>query len=165
MLPAIERVWGFLKLYTRNNCGYSLVAIRRLVPEGLASIPVYMARRFYIKSIRYLDIYEAVQCSAPLADLICRVYRSHHRVCDSTIEGAIRKAAKASPEHKDTLLALLGPRESTGTSRTIETSSTTVAAGLGNGGAEGDGGADEEQSAGADMGESHGDDGEWEDAY
>ena len=100
-----------------------------------------------------------VQCSAPLADLICRVYRSHRRVCYITIEGAIRKAAKASPEHKDTLLALLGPLESTGTS------STTVMAGLGNGGAEGDGGADEEQSAGADMGESHGDDGEWEDAY
>ncbi|ORZ33285.1 hypothetical protein BCR44DRAFT_1438678, partial [Catenaria anguillulae PL171] len=59
-----------------------------------------------------MAIYEAVRCSAPLADLICRTYRSHRRVSDTTMEGAIRKAAERNPEQKQALLALLDPEQS-----------------------------------------------------
>ena len=54
-----------------------------------------------------MTIYEVAKCSAPLADMICHTYRSHRRVSDDTIDGAIRKAARENPEHAQTLLALL----------------------------------------------------------
>ena len=72
-------------------------------------MPLYLSRRFHDESLRYLAIYEAVKCSASLADMICRTYRSHRRVSDITIEGAIRKAAKSNPEQCRALLALLEP--------------------------------------------------------
>ena len=144
-------MWGFAKRYTRDNCGYSLVAIRRVVPEGLASIPVYLARRFYNKSTRYLDIYEALFCSAPLADLVCRVYRSHRRVCDNTVHGAIRKAAETSPLYKDSLLALLDDQ---GVSQSIFALSCQGR----QGGGEGDHCEDDDQASLTDID----DDDEWE---
>ena len=106
---AIERIWGYAKRYNRDNCCYSIVALRRFVPQALASIQLYTARRFFLKSLCYFDIYETVQCNAPLTDLICRVYRSHRRVCDSTTEGAIRKAASRTNFHQKTLSTLLDP--------------------------------------------------------
>ena len=108
MYIAIERNWGAAKRFARDNCGYTITA-RSIIPQALASIGLFLSRRFYLKSLRYLAIYEAVKCSAPLADLICRTYRSHRRVTDSTVEGAIRKAAQANPEQRSALLSLLDP--------------------------------------------------------
>ena len=151
---AIERVWGFAKRFTRDNCGYSLIALRKLVPQGLASISIYLARRFYLKSIRYLDIYEAVQCSAPLADLICRTYRSHRRVCDNTIEGAIRKAAEAAPLQRDALLALLNSMP------VVQQPAVLGGSAAGNGEVEDE---DDDEDEVVDVDNARGDSDEWED--
>ncbi|ORZ39782.1 hypothetical protein BCR44DRAFT_106307, partial [Catenaria anguillulae PL171] len=96
-LNPIERKWGAAKRFARDNCSYSLTALRAVIPQALDSVRLYLSRRFHEKSLRYMAIYEAVRCSAPLADLICRTYRSHRRVSDTTMEGAIRKAAERNP--------------------------------------------------------------------
>ncbi|ORZ29426.1 hypothetical protein BCR44DRAFT_1385169, partial [Catenaria anguillulae PL171] len=79
-LNPIERKWGAAKRFARDNCSYSLTALRAVIPQALDSVRLYLSRRFHEKSLRYMAIYEAVRCSAPLADLICRTYRSHRRV-------------------------------------------------------------------------------------
>ena len=111
LTTAIERKWGASKRFARDNCNYTITSLRTIIPQALASVPLFLSRRFYQKSLRYLKIYETVQCSAPLPDLICRTYRSHRRVNDVTVEGAIRKAAKANPEQRQALLALLEPSQ------------------------------------------------------
>lgn len=111
LFSAIERKWGAAKRFARDNCSYSITALRAIIPQALDSVRLYLSRRFHEKSLRYMAIYEAVCCSAPLADLICRTYRSHRRISDTTVEGAIRKAADRNSEQRQALLALLDPEQ------------------------------------------------------
>ncbi len=109
---AIERNWGASKRYARDNCSYSITALRSIIPKALDSVPLYLSRRFFFKSLRYLTIYEVAQCAAPFADMICRTYRSHRRLSDNTVDGAIRKAARENPAHAQALLAMLPENQS-----------------------------------------------------
>jgi hypothetical protein len=51
-LNFIERFWCSAKFYARENCGYSLDALRKTVPEALHSISSTMINRYYKHCMR-----------------------------------------------------------------------------------------------------------------
>jgi len=43
----IEYYWGSAKRYARDNCGYSLEALRKVIPEALMSVPAERIWKFH----------------------------------------------------------------------------------------------------------------------
>ncbi|KAA8896893.1 hypothetical protein FN846DRAFT_993445 [Sphaerosporella brunnea] len=75
----IEYYWGATKVFTRKNCGYSLSALRKTIPQAQSSIPRTRILKYFEKAERICQIYasgerygtEAFQQTA---------YKSHRRV-------------------------------------------------------------------------------------
>lgn len=75
----IEYYWGRSKKYARDNCGYSIEALRKVVPEAVESATKELIGRYFRKSLRILNAYkDGLQYGTP--DFNQTVYKSHRRV-------------------------------------------------------------------------------------
>ena len=49
-LAPIENFWGYAKKYTRSNCDYSIVALRKAVPLSLDAVPLSSMRKYFCRA-------------------------------------------------------------------------------------------------------------------
>ena len=84
-LNFIERYWRAAKRHARENCDYSWVGLKQIVPQSLESVSLIKIRRFARKAWRYMDIYQK-GISGKLAEYAVKKYRSHRRISDEIIE-------------------------------------------------------------------------------
>jgi hypothetical protein len=78
----IEYYWGATKVYTRKNCGYSLTALRKTVPEALKAVPREQILRYFEKVDRICTAYAEGDVYGT-KDFAQKVYTSHRRVSTS----------------------------------------------------------------------------------
>jgi transposase len=75
----IEYYWGATKLFTRKNCGYSLSALRKTVPQALSSVPRTQILKYFKKVERICQIYASGERYGTEA-FQQKAYKSHRRV-------------------------------------------------------------------------------------
>ena len=81
-LNPIERCWCHAKKYTRAHANGSIVRLRRIIPEGLASVTTDMIARFFLTCRDYERAYrEGHSCNS--VDMAVKRYKSHRRVHQS----------------------------------------------------------------------------------
>lgn len=78
-LAPIENYWGHAKRYTRANCDYSIVALRKTVPESLDQVPVSSIRKYFRRAAHVMQAY-AGGLSYKLAKYAHKKYKSHRRI-------------------------------------------------------------------------------------
>lgn len=77
----IEYYWGMAKRYSRDNCEYSIDALRQTIPAALASVPNPTIHAFYHKSLRCLQAYrDNIDFATPEYSQYLKSYKSHRRV-------------------------------------------------------------------------------------
>ncbi|GBC21156.2 hypothetical protein RIR_jg24235.t1 [Rhizophagus irregularis DAOM 181602=DAOM 197198] len=84
-LNFIERYWGAAKRHARENCNYSWVGLKQIVPQSLESVSLITIRRFARKAWRYMSLYQK-GIGGKLAEYAVKKYRSHRRIPDEVIE-------------------------------------------------------------------------------
>ena len=72
----IERLWAFSKRYCRDHCMYSIVGLRKVVPESLNRASVEMCGKFFAK-IDWIE--EQYRNGASVYDLEMSKQRKSHR--------------------------------------------------------------------------------------
>lgn len=82
-LNFIEHVWCAAKFYARENCQYSIAALRQTVPEALRSVQSKTVHRYYQRSERIIDAY-ANGSEYGTAAFKERIYNTHRQVTDRT---------------------------------------------------------------------------------
>lgn len=84
-LNPIEYVWGAAKLYTRNNCGYSITALRKTIPAALNSISASLILKYWEKTSRMMQVYRQgfLYGTPEFFARAKRVYKSHRRVSEA----------------------------------------------------------------------------------
>jgi hypothetical protein len=78
-LNPIEMYWGWVKQYVRARCGYSIHALRVLVPEGLTACPLTTIRRHVRHCLRFMSGYTQ-DLEGPLLVYVMKLYTSHRRI-------------------------------------------------------------------------------------
>jgi transposase len=83
-LNPIEYVWGCSKIYARQNCSYSLPALRKMIPKclGPAAVTDEIVWRFFQRVERILEAYRSGETYGTEA-FKNRVYKSHRRVAEA----------------------------------------------------------------------------------
>lgn len=84
-LAPIENYWGHAKRYTRANCNYSILALRRTVPVSLDQVPVSSVRKYFRRATHLMQAY-ANGCSYKLAQYAHKKYKSHRRIPEQAME-------------------------------------------------------------------------------
>ena len=78
-LNPIERCWCHAKKYTRGHCNGSIIRLRKIVPEGLATVNRELIHRFFLTCTDYERAYsEGHTCHT--IDEVVKKYKSHRRV-------------------------------------------------------------------------------------
>ena len=78
-LNPIERVWCKAKKFTRAHCTYTLPALRRVIPESLATVTVDDIRKYFRNSRDYEKAYSDGKIGAAVEEAV-KIYKSHLRV-------------------------------------------------------------------------------------
>ena len=78
-LNYIEYFWGSAKRYTRKHCNYNFKALKKVIPEALASTNLRTIRRFCHRAQRYMSAYR-MGLSYSETEYAVRKYKSHHRI-------------------------------------------------------------------------------------
>lgn len=87
----IERIWGYSKRRTRAECDYSFASLKKKVPESLNAVPLSSVRKFWRKSIRYIEAYKR-GLGGLAAEWAVKKYKSHRRLgegIEAEIEAAV----------------------------------------------------------------------------
>eukprot|EP01034_Spumella_vulgaris_P003359 gene3359-4325_t len=84
-LNPIEMFWAFVKGKARAECGYSIGALDKKVPECMIACPVSTIRKYVRHCLRYMDGYRK-GLTGPLLDFACKKYTSHRRICEKLID-------------------------------------------------------------------------------
>lgn len=78
-LNPIERCWCHAKKLTRAHCNGSIVRLRTIVPEGLASVNKELISKYFLTCKDYEKAYsEGHTCTS--VDERVKEYKSHRRV-------------------------------------------------------------------------------------
>lgn len=78
-LNPIERCWCHAKRYTRAHCNGSIVRLRKIIPEGLATVSNELISSFFLTCIDYEEAYrEGHSCTT--VDTQVKKYKSHRKV-------------------------------------------------------------------------------------
>lgn len=77
----IEYYWGRAKKYARDNCGYSIEALRETVPKAVHSVNSTLIGKYFRKSMRILQAYKD-GITYGTQEFVKTVYKSHRRVRD-----------------------------------------------------------------------------------
>ena len=78
-LNPIERCWCHAKKYTRAHCNGSIIRLRKIIPEGLASVSKELITRFFHTCKDYEMAYgDGHTCDT--VDKRVKEYKSHRRV-------------------------------------------------------------------------------------
>jgi len=87
-LNFIEYVWGVTKRYTRNNCGFDIKSLRRLIPLALDSVTHQLIWKFAQKTERIMNSYRlGINYGTPEFQAVMKhKYKSHRRVSDIAID-------------------------------------------------------------------------------
>jgi hypothetical protein len=78
-------IGGAAKRHARENCDYSWIGLKQIVPISLESVSLVTIRRIARKAWRYMDLYQK-GISGKLAEYAVKKYRSHRRISDEVIE-------------------------------------------------------------------------------
>lgn len=78
-LNPIERCWCHAKRYTRAHSNGSIVRLRKIIPEGLASVSKELISRFFTTCNDYEKAY-ADGHTCDTVDMRVKEYKSHRRV-------------------------------------------------------------------------------------
>ena len=78
-LNPIERCWCHAKRYTRAHCNGSIVRLRKVVLEGLATVSKDLIHRFFLTCKDYEKAYAGGH-SCNTVDQMVKEYKSHRRV-------------------------------------------------------------------------------------
>ena len=78
-LNPIERCWCHAKKHTRAHCNGSIIRLRKIVPEGLATVSMDMITRFFLTCNDYENAYRLGH-TCNTVDGIVKQYKSHRRV-------------------------------------------------------------------------------------
>jgi hypothetical protein len=84
-LNFIEYYWGAAKRYARRRCGYTIRALRNMVPECLNSVKPTLIWKYWARTERMMRAYrEGIAYGTPdFKEKVTKTYRSHRRVSDS----------------------------------------------------------------------------------
>ena len=83
-MVAIERGWSATKAHLRDNDDLTYAQLKINMDHALYRIPVQEFRRYIVKSLRFMSVYDFVN-TGPLAELIVRRFKSHRGVCKSDL--------------------------------------------------------------------------------
>ena len=83
-LNFIERFWCSAKHYTRENCDYSLLELRKTVPLSLKSIPTITINRYFNRSNRTIEAYRNGYQYGTQAFSQQMQYKSHRQMVDKS---------------------------------------------------------------------------------
>ena len=78
-LNPIECVWCKAKKFTRAHCTYTLPALRRVIPESLATVTIDDIRKYSTKARDYKKAYGDEKIGAAVEEAV-KIYKSHRRV-------------------------------------------------------------------------------------
>ena len=78
-LAPIENYWGYAKNYTRANCDYSIISLRKTVPLSLDAVPVPSIRKNFCRATHLMQAYTEGY-SYKLAKYAHKKYKSHRRI-------------------------------------------------------------------------------------
>ena len=78
-LNPIERIWGRVKLYTRDHCDYTYVGLQNTIVPAFNSVTIDLIRKYFRKSRNYLRAYEQ-GLDGLQADVEVKKYSSHRKV-------------------------------------------------------------------------------------
>ena len=84
-LAPIENFWGYAKRYTRANCDYSILALRKTVPLSLDQVPVSSIRKYFRRAAHVMQAY-AEGYSYKLAQYAHKKYKSHRRIPEQCMD-------------------------------------------------------------------------------
>ena len=83
-LNFIERFWCSAKHYTRENCDYSLLGLRKTVPLSLKSIPTITINRYFNRCNRTIEAYRNGYQYGTQAFSQQMQYKSHRQMVDKS---------------------------------------------------------------------------------
>ncbi len=78
-LNAIEQCWCHAKKYSRQYVNGSIIRLRKVVPQSLATCQKELIRKFFDKCRSYLRGYNS-GCDCSNVDSFVKLYKSHRRV-------------------------------------------------------------------------------------
>jgi hypothetical protein len=84
-LNPIEMFWAFVKGKARAECGYSIAALDKKIPECMIACPISTIRKYVRHCLRYMDGYRK-GLTGPLLDFACKKYTSHRRICEKLVD-------------------------------------------------------------------------------
>ena len=78
-LNPIERVWGRVKVYTRDHCDYTFTGLQNTIVPAFNSVTPDLIRKYFRKSRDYVRAYQNGHTGLE-ADEVIKEYKSHRRV-------------------------------------------------------------------------------------
>jgi hypothetical protein len=81
-LNTVQYYWGRAKKYARDNCGFSIDALRETVPKAVGSASAELIYKYYKKGMRILQAYKD-GISYGMDEFVEKVYRSHRRTTEA----------------------------------------------------------------------------------
>ena len=85
-LAPIENFWGYARNYTRSNCEYSILALRKTVPLSLDTVPLSSIRKHFRRATHLKQAYT-------LAEYAHKKYKSHRRILDHQLDQILLEIA------------------------------------------------------------------------
>jgi transposase len=82
-LHPTERVWCMVKRLSKQRCSYTMQALRRIIPESLATVTTDDIKKHFRKTKGYEMDYRNGTLVQLLKRLLVKIYKSHRRfTCD-----------------------------------------------------------------------------------